>query len=209
MRKMLLSLSAATVIVVGGLPSTANPWVDASQLALASWIEMDGRTGRFYVALGIHDVYAEGIETVGAIFKGKCRKRVTNGKESIQCAAGGKLRKLSAEDFEFDPALSDAHLRVPSHGFVHRVSWTGKGPAPQVTGGVSHGGNGWAADAGLFRPASARGRLFDDRVTPQSWLSLAVLAEWGGAFAVLPVDGHELQLDQDGSVWVTRTVQLN
>ena len=200
-----LGLAASTLTAS---PSSADPYVFASvdQMAEADWIVMRGpRAATWYFGGGIRmvDPNAGGHHLFGFVGRGDCTVRAEKELVEINCSARAKLRKVTSKEFDIDPALRSARLRLSQHGLKHAIDWKAIGPAPMVDGGIS-GGDGFAMAAGyVSRQARAKGKVFRRNLSSRgggSGLSFAFLVEGAlvGAFAdydrTIDIDGHEVVL---------------
>lgn len=196
--------------VTAGVPATANPWVDANQVAFASWTEKGGRTRAFYGMIGIREVDEDGSKTLGIPLKGTCRKQVTRDGASIICIAEGQAVSIPDDQFTVHPLLEDATIRVATDAYTHRVGWTGTGPHPHITANVSHSETrAYAADGGLVRSARAAGRVFGRRVERNSRFDLAGMGQSVSAFYVGPVEGLDIDIDSAGHTRVRQRFPLD
>lgn len=122
-------------------------------------------------------------ELYGVVLKGKCERDKHKNGVSVGCGGssgvGGTLRH---GQFEMDPALRKASLRVREDGESHRVVWTAHNddtpglygssewcfaPGEEEPEGEGHGG-------GFIQIATARGRAFDRKLESSGrWFDVA------------------------------------
>ena len=207
MRKFSLALLSLTLAAVSvpALPLAADPVTYASvdQMAEADWIVMRGpRAATWYFGGGLRmaDPGAPGLSLYGFVGRGDCEVRRDKNLIEISCSARARLRKVTSRQFDIDPALRSARLRLSQYGFKHAIDWKARG-APMVDGGVS-GGDGFAmAVAYVTRPARAKGVVFRRNLSGRgSGLSFAFLSQGAlvGAFSdygrTVEVRGDEIVL---------------
>src|SRR3712207_547694 len=128
MRRSLLLL-IAICLMLGSLPSAAaGPGAGAAayQEALAFWIDLKGGKGSFYGAFGERFAHGSGVSTAGTILKGTCARRRTGHLVIVMCQGEGRIKEIPLQDFQMDPLLETASLRVKTDGFKHEVSWQGR-----------------------------------------------------------------------------------
>ncbi len=208
MRKLLLSLPA--LLIAAGLFTPAGAqgaYATGMQLAYADWIDMEGKTGTFAVAVGWRVLDSEqGFLSRGAVAQGTCTKDTFENGWSISCMGRGKGREVGLEEYEVDPLLSSARLGFRVAGFQHAASWRGRGRSPQGFAGVQTGNTAVMADAGFYRGAKTRGRVFGHSYVSQGWLDWGFMLQGGAAAAELGERGIEVDWRPDGTVVVTRTI---
>ena len=166
MRKLsfvFLSLALAALHVPAGATSAPFTYASFDQIAEADWIVMDGpRSATWYFGGGIRmaDAGTAKMGLYGFVGKGDCEVRQEKNLMEISCSAQARLREVTSRQFDIDPALRSARLRLSQFGMKHSINWKAIGPAPFADGGVS-GGDGFAmAAAYVSRPARAKGTVF-------------------------------------------------
>jgi uncharacterized protein YkwD len=87
------------------------------------------------------------------------------------CVGATQMIKIPSDNFEIDPSLSNARLRLRMDGQVHRMEWRGEGSFHAKEGRVK-------------RPAEATGVVYDDREDTEGASARAVMtsgsrAAWG------------------------------
>ena len=213
MRKLLLCLSTATLLVSVAPSTSAEPGAGAAagQEAFATWVVLHGDTGDFYGAIAERFVDPRGGLVTGAgVFKGKCLVERSRHMTVISCTGRGQGKAIPLQDFEMDPALGSASLRLRAAGFSNSVEWTGRGPAPIVYQGAGTNGSYVEAGVGMARMATTRGKVYGKSLRSRGWLDWAELGQGAGAagWYDLSGKGYEVDVDADGSFSVTQEFVL-
>lgn len=196
MRKLLVTLSALFLVAPISVPAAAGPGaaVGGAQEAIAMWASLRGATGTFYGAVAERTVHPQGgIRATALIVKGTCRRERTGHLVIVYCSGRGTSKEVPLEDFGMDPLLSQAALTVRTGGYVNQISWTGRGRAPQVFGGVGGDDSYLEAGAGMGRAARATGRIYGTRIT-RSWHGFADLMQGAGAAGWTGSPNHSYRL---------------
>ncbi len=184
MHKLIGGLVTGLIFITLG-PATAQEaavYSGAEQVAFADWIEMDGRTGTFTVALGVHQLDEDGgVVTIGAVARGRCTKSKGKHFTLIVCEGRGKGKSIPFTDFSMDPAMQEAALTLRIGGYRHRVDWTGRGRAPVSGAGVSGDDRFIYASGGMYRDAKTAGKVFGRRMRSNSVWDWGEMALGGGA----------------------------
>lgn len=170
----------AALLVAAAIPAAAAPGAGAGveQDAMAMWIQMRGSTGTLYAADGRRTVDGSGSRTLGGVARGKCTKRKTAHFTIIECFALGRMKELGAADFQMDPALRTASLRVELGGLSHTVEWESK-ETPSFGQGAELGEWGVGVGAGGRARAKATGTVFGKKLG--KGCTFCYLMEAGGA----------------------------
>ena len=193
MRKLSLAFLALTLAVLNfpaGASSAPFTYASVDQIAESDWIVMDGRkAATWYFGGGIRmaDAGAAKMSLYGFVGKGDCEVKRDKNLVEISCSARARLRRVTSRQFDIDPALRSARLRLSQFGMRHSIDWKGIGPAPMADGGVGAGDGFAMAAAYLSRPARAKGTVFGRSFSGRggSGLSFAFLSEGAlvGAFS--------------------------
>ena len=206
-----------STVVLAGMPTasgepSAGGYAEGRLEALAEWIQpRDG--GLFMVALAGRsaDNFA-GVGTWAGVARGKCRMFGGRRSRILMCHASGRLVEIPTEDFEMDPLLDSASVRVKMHGHHHKAKWTGRGETTPATATDVQGGDYPAvgAGAGIFRAAKARARLFGKAIGGKGWMSFAVMGEQASGFVFGGMDyaGSEIDIREDGTLTARRVLRL-
>ena len=213
MRKLLLCLSTVSLLVSVAPSVSAGPGAGAGagQDAFATWIDLHGDTGDFHGAFVERFVDPEGgLITGAAVFKGKCRVDRTRHMTIISCSGRGQGKEIPFEDFQMDPALGSASLRLRAAGYSNSVKWTGRGPAPVAYLGAVTNGTYAEAGVGMSRDAAASGKVYGKRMRSRGWLDWSQLGQGAGAAGWYDLSGagYEVDLAADGSFSVTQKFVL-
>ena len=148
------------------------------------------------------DAGSQSLRLYAFVGRGDCTVKREKDLMEINCSARARLRKVTSKQFDIDPALRSARLRLSQRGLKHAVDWRSIGPAPMADGGVS-GGDGFAmAAAYVSRPARAKGTIFRRNLSTRggSGLSFAFLYEgaiaaaYSGSGRTVAVEGNEVVL---------------
>ncbi len=210
MRRILLVAVSFCLLVVGAAPTAARPgaYALAFEVAWADWIEMNGRTGTFYGAIGIRGADTLfGAESVGVVFKGRCfRYRDHNG-VLIMCSANGIAKTVGPHEFWVDPTLDSASLDMTADGFDHSIDWTGRR-------GDEHGAarttdRRTVAYNEMWKDARMAGRVYGERI-PQgrSFWKMAFLYEGVGVRVNHALGRLGIHVRDDGAVRIERTFRI-
>lgn len=205
MRMRGVLVSFVMLVAALGQSSAAAQTVGAGggvfQAADAGWVVGKGTEPAFYFGLGFRFTDPiEGLVTIGVVGKGRCTVRKGRNFRSIECIGIGRGKRIPFENFQMDPLLSNASLRMRSGGQDHEVEWSGRGRAPEgfLSSGFSE--HGAYASAGAARGARAGGRVFGVTVSPKvsraHFAALFAGAE-GGAFAGAR---RRVQVMEDGRI---------
>ena len=213
MRKLLLCLSIVSLLAAAAPSTSAEPGagVGAGQEAFASWITLRGDSGDFYGAIAERFVDPEGGLVTGAgVFKGKCRVDRHRNLTMISCTGYGQGKEIPVQDFQMDPLMSSASMRLRIGGSLHSVRWTGRGTAPVVYQGTGTNGSYVETGAGMGRSAAASGKVYNKRMRTRGWLDWAELAQGAGAAGWYDLGGRSYKVDmaRDGSFSVTQNFVL-
>jgi hypothetical protein len=196
--------------LVGLLMAVASPvraqfaYSEAGQFADSSWLAREGGDLNFYFAMAFRSAAAyaapgyfedeRSVEGWGGIGKGNCFK----GKNMVVCSASGRIYPLATGNFEFDPALGSAYMKLDERKDTAELYWTGKGdvsPGAGAEAGSSYGGGA----AGAVRHASIEGTMWGEKVSKRSPV-FSDLYEVVAAFVVAP--GRSYSFNDDGTVTV-------
>jgi hypothetical protein len=195
MRRLGAVAMAVALLWPGVSQAAPGAFAGAEQLALADWLDLKAK--RFYFAMGIHYVGPEGAMTMGVVGRGICEVQKSKDFTIVSCFGRGQGRELSAEEFQFDPALGSASMTLDSGGYSHSVEWTGE-DAP-VAGTQTAGSSfGVQAGAGAARSAPASADLYGQKLKAGGRANFGVLSEAG--YAVVYNEGRRVQVLDDGSV---------
>jgi hypothetical protein len=130
----------------------------------------------------------------------------------LMCHASGRVIEIPTEDFEMDPLLNSASVRVKMLGHQHKANWTGRGEITPASGTQVQGGSYPAvgAGAGVFRNAKARARLFGKKIGGNRWMSFAVMGEQAAGFVFGGIDfaESEIVIRRDGTLTARRVLRL-
>ena len=192
------------VIALGVTPATANPGagVAGGQMAEADWIVQHGPNDvRYYFAAATRTVGPDGLRTIGVIGEGDCTIQRDKFGMMISCHARGRGKELTLEQFEFDPAMSSAVLRLKSGGFDNEIQWTGRETVPWV-GGQVVGGDGFAAASVMgARSARADGKLLGRDTTDgpgKTLIKFGFLSQGADAFVFTSAE-RNFEFASDGT----------
>lgn len=141
-------------------------FASADQVAEAVWLVREkGGLYMYFVSAGRHaDALSivddpTSVGAMGVVARGECQSREGPGSSFIICQAKGRPRPLAPGDFEFDPLLASARMRLEAKGFVHEVTWTGRGRVPSY-GFEAQGDDEWVRiGGGIYREAKAEGEV--------------------------------------------------
>lgn len=214
MRRLMLCLSIASLLVAGAPPTSAGPGAGAGagQEAFATWVTLHGDSGDFHGAVVERFVDPEGgLVTGAAVFKGKCRVDRTRHMTMISCSGQGIGKSIPTQDFQMHPALGSASLKMRSAGFSHSVKWTGRGPTPIVYSVAATDGSFAEAGVGMVRDAASAGKVYGKKMRSRGWLDWAMLSQGAGAAGWQDLSGENYQVDfaRDGSFTVTQEFVLD
>jgi hypothetical protein len=216
MRRMSVVAILSTV-VLAGMPSasgepSAGGYAEGRLEAVADWIQP--RDGGLYLAVlaGRSADNFAGVGTWAGVAKGRCRMLEGRRSRMLMCHASGKVVEIATEDFEMDPLLNSASVRVKVLGYHHKANWTGRGEITPASGAEVHGGSYpvVGAGAGVFRDAKARAKLFGKRIGGKGWLSFAQMGEQAAAFVFGGLDdaGTEIVIRRDGTLTARRVMRV-
>lgn len=209
-KRLALFLTALVVGLGATTPATGQGvGTDVDQLAIADWIEIHGDTGTIHFALGWRMVTEGGVRNLAAVGKGKCHVQRGRNWTSIGCSADGRGKEIPLEDFEVDPLLDSARMRVKVLGYSNRVSWQGRGDAP-IVGQDAYAGDGWVeAGADMFRDAKTKARVLGRKFTSSSWLDFGMLLQGAAVYAeVDDGEGIDVSIDDDGNISFRHTIRI-
>ena len=210
--KRLATALLALLLGATALPATAAPGVAAGseQYADTSWIIMQSpTTADFYFAFAWRSAGEGGLQTIGAVGKGKCEVQRTKHMHSIMCHGSGVGKRLGLDQFSFDPALRSASMTVNTKGHKHTVRWKGRGDAPSVSSGVVGGDDYAGAGAGVSRDARAKARLFGRNMsTPDRTFTFSFLGQGAGAFVFTDYEERTITVAPDGSYTYRVEIQI-
>jgi len=180
------------VVVLGAsappVGATPGAYADGAQVALADWVVMDSRThGTFYFAIGVRGASPGGVYSYGAFGSGDCTVRRSKHWTTVLCEGSGRARDVGLDQFDFDPAMRSAALSVKERGVTNTAVWRGRGRAPSTGASLYSGGSMVGADAMTGRMASAKARVFGQRMPKHSPMNFAVLVQ--GVTAIAYDDG--------------------
>ena len=192
------------VLVLAGsvLPAAAEPqaWAEGYQIAEADWIVMEGRSkATYYFVAGARSASPEGLVTYGVVGSGPCD--VERGKNwmMIVCTGFGRGKELSIDQFQIDPALRSASLKMKSNGVTNVATWRGRGQVP-FNGGSVYGGDGMAgADVMTARAAGIKARLLGRQMPKATGHSMTFAWLAQGASAGVYNEGRSFEFAPDGS----------
>jgi hypothetical protein len=204
-------------VVLAGMPTASGEpytgaYAEGRVEAIADWVQpRDG--GLFLVALaGRSADNFGGVGTWAGVARGKCRMFGGRRSRMLTCHASGRVVEIATEDFEMDPLLNSASVRVKVLGHHHTANWTGRGEITPAAGAEVHGGSYPAvgAGAGIFRDAKARARLFGKRIGGKGWLTFAQMGQQaaGFVFGGFDVAGSEIDIRRDGTLTARRVIRL-
>lgn len=217
--KRLVAALVATLFV-GMLPASAQEVYvggGAIQWAMGAWItHKGGEAYNFYAAdatrgadLGWGDV---GVYLWAA--KGKCHTYKGKGFTVISCSAGGRVYEGDLDDFDFDPAVSKASMRLQTNRYLHTVNWTAEDAAAPSYGGDTINDEGYVgAGAGADQVAWAdpTGKLFDRKMRRRhAEFGLLYQGAGAGVIAWTGDDGrlYELRREVTGD-WLDVTLTIS
>lgn len=159
--------------------SPATPpgaYAGVEQMAEADWLNLKTKT--FYFASGWRRADPEdGVATIGFVGKGFCDVERNANFTFVFCSGEATGHQIPLEDFNFDPAMTEADLTIKAKGMTHTVTWTGEG-VPAYGEGLGGTGGGVEFGAGTARYAPAEADIFGKH-----------LSSGGHDFGVLSQDG--------------------
>jgi hypothetical protein len=217
MRRMVGMAAIFSAMVLAGMPtasgeSSAGGYAEGRLEAIGDWIQpRDG--GLYLVTLaGRSADNFGGVGTWAGVARGKCRMFGGRGSRMLTCQASGRVVDIATEDFEMDPLLNSASVRVKVLGHHHKANWTGRGEITPASGAEVHGGSYpvVGAGAGIFRDAKARARLFGKRIGGKGWLTFAQMGQQAAGFVFGGIDfaGSEIVVRRDGTLIARRVIRL-
>ncbi len=169
MRRFLVGLVGAAVLIAGG-PQGAGAVASGGQAAFAEWVNFGGSGFTAYMVVAMVEagasqatvyVMADECEPPRIRKKKKRKKKgapPSAGIVAMQCSTTDREFSVPAGELEIDPLLSSARLRTQGAGRPIDLRWTGEGRTPTAgTLVIASPDNGAAAEAVLFRDASAEG----------------------------------------------------
>ena len=214
MRKLLLAISVLCLLSGASVPVGASPGagVGVVQDALAIWVEMDGATGKLYGAMGWRTINPDGsLSTSAVVMKGTCTRRRSGRMVMVSCSGRGVGKEIPMGDFELDPLLGSASLRVKTGGISHDVSWRGRGRTPQSAGGAGGDDSYFEAGAGMYRDARSTGRVFGKKLASRGWSDWSELSQGAGVagWSEAPAAAPEVTLLSDGTVTVAHSFPVS
>ena len=212
--RRLVAVVLASCLALGSLAASAlaEPWAGggAAQIAYADWVRMTSRNeGVFFDAYVERGVGLNGPYALAFVARGHCVRTGDRDIEIIFCSGVAHARRVSDREFQMDPLLRTAALRVKDHQWVHRVRWKGKGdPDAWYQTGAFAGAWGGASGAwvGVDRWAPAHGRLYGRSLRPKGF-HFALLEGSAGAFA-LAAAGVRMWHDGAGRLHLSRTIRI-
>jgi hypothetical protein len=204
MRRGLLLGLAGLLMSVASPAQAQFAYTEFGQFADSSWLMRQGDDLNFYFSMAFRSVNAfaapgvvsdeRSIEGWGGIGKGSCFK----GKHMIMCSASGRIYPLATGNFDFDPALGSAYMKLDERKDSAELFWTGKGDmSPGV--GADAGAMYAAAAAGAVRHASIEGTMWGEKISKRSPV-FSDLYEVAGGFVAAP--GRSYSFADDGTVTV-------
>lgn len=209
MRRIVPLLAATLILVLGSYPARAQVPAGAlgiaEQFADSAWISRENGEQVLYFAMasrGATVLVYDGVYPFvapngwGVVGKGKCH----SGDGFTFCSASGRAHELEPGNFEFDPLLSSAYMKIDRGNAQHEVFWTGEGELFYPGLSLSGGGYVYAgAGAGAARHASIEGTIFGEPLKNRNpfWSDLFEGAQAvGEAF----VEDRGYVLHDDGTV---------
>lgn len=209
-KRLALFLTALVAGLSATTPATGQGVGAAvDQFALADWIEIHGDSGTIHFALGWRMATESGVLNYGSVGKGKCSVDRGRNWTTISCSAHGRGKEIPLEDFEVDPLLDSAHMRVKVQGYSNRASWQGRGDAP-IVGQGAYAGDGWAeAGAGMLRDAKTKARVLGRKFRSSSWLDFGFLLQGAAVYAeVDDGEGIDVSIDDAGNISLQHTIRI-
>ncbi|HEU4480914.1 MAG TPA: hypothetical protein VFS18_03435, partial [Actinomycetota bacterium] len=101
----------------------------------------------------------------GVAGRGPCHIQKARGGSFMFCMGMGRVKEIPFEDFEVDPLLAEADLRMKQGRHVQRVHWAGSSSTPSFGGNID-GGDAVSVQYGFDRSARPSGSLFGRKVAP-------------------------------------------
>jgi hypothetical protein len=205
-----LTVLLAGVPAASGEPS-AGGYAEGRLEAVADWVQP--RDGGLYMAVfaGRSADNFSGVGTWAGVAKGKCRMFGGRRSRVLTCHATGRVVEIPTEDFEMDPLLGSALVRVEMLGHRHTATWRGRGDITPAGGAAVQGGRYpvVGGGAGIFRDAKAGAKLFGRRVGGSGWLSVAQMGQYAAAFAFGEIDvaGSKITVQRDGNLTARRVIR--
>lgn len=204
MRRGLVVGLAGLLMAVASPVQAQFAYTEVGQFADSSWLSRKGDDLNFYFAMTFRSAAAyaapgyfedeRGVEGWGGIGKGNCFE----GRNMIMCSASGRIYPLATGNFEFDPALGSAYMKLDERKDTAELYWTGKGdmsPGAGAEAGAMYA----AAAAGAVRHASIEGTMWGEKVSKRSPV-FSDLYEVVGAFVAAP--GRSYSFSDDGTVTI-------
>jgi len=123
----------------------------------------------------------------GVLLKGNCERERGDGWVSIGCRGrGGVGGRLRGNEFQMDPAMQSASLRLSKGRSEHEVRWVADGrPSPYQSSewcysGPSEEPEGEGHGGGVYQAALAKGTAFGRKLeTSGRWIDLAEMDRGG------------------------------
>ncbi len=210
MRKLIAFLTTG-LIALSVTPAAADPgaMVIANQAAEADWLVWEGRDdASWYFAGAMRGATDRGPFSVAFAGKGECDVARDRHGTMITCMARARGKEVSFEEFEFDPAMSSAHLSFEQGGFKHTVAWEGADD-PYAQAGAAGGPGFVGAIASISRGALASGTVMGRKLPKRSRSIMAFAGLGQGALAVVFTDyGRTVRIDDNGFVHIRATFRL-
>ena len=210
MRRVLLAAFALCLVGAVSAPVTATPGAraDVFQIAWADWIDMNGRTGTFYGAIGVRGAGSVfGARSEGIVFKGSCIRRRHGDMVSISCRGTGESKTVGPDEFWVDPMLESASLDMTVDGSDHSVDWTGR--RGDEHGAAHSNGNRTVAFNERWRNAQISGNVYG-RTFPRgrSFWKLGFLYEIAQLNVRHDLERLGIHVRDDGSLRIERTFRV-
>jgi hypothetical protein len=214
--RRILGIAILSAVILAGMPAasgepSAGGYAEGRLEAMADWIQP--RDGGLYMAVfaGRSADNFAGVGTWAGVAKGRCRMFGGRRSRVLMCQATGRAVEIPTEDFEMDPLLNSASVRVKMLGHRHNATWMGRGDITPAGGTTVQGGRYpvVGGGAGIFRDAKARARLFGKRVGGRGWFSLAEMGQYaaGFVFGGIEVAGSRIVIRRDGTFTARRVIR--
>jgi hypothetical protein len=215
--RRILGIAIPLAVVLAGMPAasgepSAGGYAEGRLEATADWIQP--RDGGLYMAVFAArsaDNFAA-VGTWAGVAKGRCRMFGGRRARVLACQATGRAVEIPTDDFEMDPLLNSASVRVKMLGHRHSATWTGRGDITPAGGAAVQGGNQAVvgAGAGIFRDAKARAKLFGKKVGGRGWLSFAEMGQYatGFVFGGIEVAESNIVIRRDGTLTARRVIRV-